>query len=384
MSADKTEQASEQRKKKAREQGDVVHSRELMAACAMLSGLMLLGAAARQFASAWRTAFAGSIDASLQSFASPQQMVADCGHLMTPLLAPLGMVLAAALIGALGSGVLQSGGVQFRPGALAWKPGRLNPLTNAKQIFSTRSAMRFAKALLPAAAVTFLAFRLLRQSLEFMPAMSGARISSVMESGYTLAIDAAWVAVAWSALDYAVEWRSWSQRLRMSKQELRDEAKEANGNPHTKGRIRQIQRTMRKRRVKADVSRATVIITNPTHYAVALLFSYETMGAPTVLCKGRDLHALEIREEARWAGVPIVENPPLARSLYRTVEEGHAIPFDQYAAVAAILAYLYRQQVQRDSQRQQQQGGYGVNGRPAGLHTSLPASATAPTIEGQR
>ena len=380
MSAEKTEQASEQRKKKAREQGDIVHSRELMAACAMLGGLLLLGAAVRQFAAAWRTAFAGSMLASLQTFNSPQQLVDVCGRLMLPLFAPLGLVMAAALVGALGSGLLQSGGVQFRPGALAWKPGRLNPLNNAKQIFSARSAMRFAKALLPAAAVTFLGVRLLRQSLEAMPAMSCARVSSVMEGGYTLAIDAAWVAVAWSALDYAVEWRSWSQRLRMSKQELRDEAKEANGNPHTKGRIRQIQRTMRKRRVKADVSRATVIITNPTHYAVALLFSYETMGAPTVLCKGRDLHALDIREEARWAGVPIVENPPLARSLYRTVEEGHAIPFDLYAAVAAILAYLYRQQTQRDAQRQQQNGGHGMNSYPA----ALPAITTAPTIEGQQ
>ncbi len=126
------------------------------------------------------------------------------------------------------------------------------------------------------------------------------------------------------------------------------------GNPQIKGRVRQIQRAMRKRKVKADMSRASVVITNPTHYAVALEFSFETMQAPTVLAKGRDLLAAEIREEARWAGVPMIENPPLARSLYRTVEPGQSIPFELYAAVAGILAYLYRQKVEERQKRERQ------------------------------
>ncbi len=134
--------------------------------------------------------------------------------------------------------------------------------------------------------------------------------------------------------------------MRMTKQQQKDEIKEAMGNPQVKGRIRQVQNAMRRRRVKADISRASVIITNPTHYAVALEFSFETMAAPTVLAKGRDLHAAEIREAARWAGVPMIENPPLARSLYRSVEPGQSIPFELYAAVAGILAYLYRQKVE--------------------------------------
>jgi flagellar biosynthetic protein FlhB len=144
-----------------------------------------------------------------------------------------------------------------------------------------------------------------------------------------------------------VEWVSYGQRLRMSKQEMRDEIKETMGNPQVKGRIRRIQNAMRRRKVKADISRASVVVTNPTHYAVALEFSFESMLAPTVLVKGRNLHALRIREEARWAGVPIVENPPLARSLFKTVEEGQSIPYELYAAVAGILAFLYRQQVEK-------------------------------------
>ena len=111
---------------------------------------------------------------------------------------------------------------------------------------------------------------------------------------------------------------------------------------------------MRRRKVKADLSRASVVVTNPTHYAVALEFSFETMSAPTVLAKGRDLHAAVIREEARWAGIPLIENPPLARSLYRMVEPGQSIPFELYAAVAGILAYLYQQQVEEKMRSQRQ------------------------------
>jgi len=125
--------------------------------------------------------------------------------------------------------------------------------------------------------------------------------------------------------------------------------------------------------VKADMSRASVVITNPTHYAVALEFSFETMSAPTVLAKGRDLLATEIREEARWAGIPIIENPPLARSLYKMVEPGQSIPFELYAAVAGILAYLYRQKVEervrrdrqakeKEQQAQQTPGRFGWSG----------------------
>ena len=169
-----------------------------------------------------------------------------------------------------------------------------------------------------------------------------------------------------------MEWRSWNQRLKMTKQEIRDEMREAMGNPHVKGRIRQIQHAMRRRKVKADMSRASVVITNPTHYAVALEFSFDTMQAPTVLAKGRDLHAAEIREEARWAGIPMIENPPLARSLYRMVEPGQSIPFDLYAAVAGILAYLYKQKVEetmrKKRQAEQMAGDREFNASATGMH----------------
>jgi len=120
-----------------------------------------------------------------------------------------------------------------------------------------------------------------------MPVMSVVRLPVTLDACYGLMVKAAWVMVVWSALDYAVERMAWNKKLRMTKQEMRDEVKETMGNPQVKGRIRRIQNAMRRRKVKADISRASVVVTNPTHYAVALEFSFESMLAPTVLAKDR-------------------------------------------------------------------------------------------------
>jgi flagellar biosynthetic protein FlhB len=181
------------------------------------------------------------------------------------------------------------------------------------------------------------------------------RLPQVFADAYDLLVNTAWIMLAWSLVDYVVEWRQWESRLKMSKQEMREEYKEMEGNPQMKGRIRSLQRQMRRRTLRADVKKASVVITNPTHYAVALSFDMSTMDAPRVLAKGRDLLAAQIREEARWAGVPLVENPPLARSLYRAVEPGQSIPADLYAAVAAILAYLFRQEAEERMRRMHEQ-----------------------------
>ena len=137
---------------------------------------------------------------------------------------------------------------------------------------------------------------------------------------------------------------------------MRDEYKQTEGNPQIRSRIRSIQRQMRRRKQEADIRSASVVITNPTHYAVALFFDFDTMQAPKVLAKGRNLHGRTHQaDEARWAGVPIIENPPLARSLYESVEPGQSIPQDLYAAVAAILAFLYRQRMDEKMREEEQQ-----------------------------
>lgn len=355
MSEQQTEQATPQRKKKAQEKGDGVRSRELLSAMAMLGGVLMLGATAHDFSGSWGRVYLESLRAAGVGDVSGERAWNEAVRKMIqPALLPVGLVLTASFGCALMAGVAQTGGVQIHPNLLEPKLERLNPAANLKNLFSLRQGMRLVKSLIPATVMVALGWSALKSMMLSMPAMSLARLPETFASSYGLALDAAWVMLAWSAIDYAVEWRSWNERLKMSKQEIREELKESMGNPEVKGRIRQIQSAMRRRKVKADLSRASVVITNPTHYAVALEFSFETMQAPMVLAKGRDLLAAEIREEARWAGVPIVENPPLARSLYKMVEPGQSIPFELYSAVAGILAYLYRQKVEERMRRQRE------------------------------
>lgn len=347
-----TEQATPLRKKKARDRGDNVRSRELLSAMAMLGGVAVLGAISQRFIASFGAVYAESLHMALVSIGrsetqnAQQLLLVAATRFFVPALIPVGLVMAVSFCGALVSGLAQGGGLNFHPDAIGFKFNRLNPVTNLGNIFSLRSVTRMMKSLVPAVVMLALGWSAVKKLMLESPVMSLLRLPAMFTTAYALTLDAAWIMLAWSALDYAVEWRSWNQRLKMSKQEIREEIRDSIGNPQIKARVRQTQRAMRRRRMKADVSRASVVITNPTHYAVALEFSFETMSAPTVLTKGRDLHAAEIREEARWAGVPIIENPPLARSLYKLVEPGNSIPFELYAAVAGILAYLYRQKVE--------------------------------------
>ena len=319
----------------------------------MLAGVVVLGGSAAAFTHVWKAVF----EQSLASVAGPgevaeTQWIAAVQRMVVPALLPVGMVMAASFAGALGAGIAQSGGVEIHPNMLGLKFSRMNPVSNLGNLFSLKSATRVVKSLVPAAAMVVIGWLALKTLMSPMPVMSLVRLPEAFNTAYQLALDAAWVTLVWSGLDYTVEWMAWNKRMKMTKQQVKDEMKEAMGNPQVKGRIRQVQNAMRRRKVKADLSKASVVITNPTHYAVALEFSFETMQAPKVLAKGRDLQAAEIREEARWAGVPMIENPPLARSLYRTVDPGQSIPFELYAAVAGILAYLYRQKVEEKARQE--------------------------------
>jgi flagellar biosynthetic protein FlhB len=382
MAGERTERASPRRRQKALEEGDRPRSRELAAACATLAGTWALGWAAPGWLADWRSAYAGLLRMGGSGAWRGEDGVAAVLALRAVAVAamlPLTAVLAACAGAALAAGVAQGGGVAVHFPALRPQWSRADPLSNLRNLASLRAGARLAKTLVPVAALAALAWRKLARQAE-IPVFGAARLPTALGDAYDLLVDAAWILFVWSALDYAVEWRSWSERLKMSKQELRDEYRETEGNPQVRGRIRSLQRQMRAKMLRADVARASVVVTNPDHYAVALGFDFETMDAPRVLAKGRNLLAERIKEEARWAGVPIVENPPLARSLYRTVEPGQAIPFELYAAVAGILAYLYRQRVEERARRQAAGARPGsangpVNGSASGA--AAPAAATA-------
>ncbi|MGD0154589.1 MAG: EscU/YscU/HrcU family type III secretion system export apparatus switch protein [Terracidiphilus sp.] len=367
MPGERTEQATQHRREKARKDGDILHSRELTAAAGTLAGVIALGALGGRTMEAWRSALAGFLALGAPERWEPSTLAPTLEavrRLIVAVLWPPAAVMAMVAAAALATGMTENGGVTVNGKAIAFKLESINPLANLKNLISLRGAARLGKSLVPASFLMVFALQRIANQLT-VPPFSTARLELLGKDVYGLMLAAAWLLFGWSAIDYLVEWQARESRLKMSRQDLRDEFKETEGSPQIKSRIRGLQRQMRRRRVKADVSRAAVVLTNPTHYAVALGFDFATMEAPKVLAKGRNLLAEEIKAEARWAGVPIVENPPLARSLYRTVEVGQAIPVELYAAVAAILAYLYRQRVEaeiRARRRSAVSGGPAVSG----------------------
>lgn len=350
MPGERTEQATPHRREKARKEGDILHSREFSAAAGTLAGVMALAIMGTKALLNWRQAFASFLDLGNPARWEPAQIgptLAAMRRLMLGIFAGPALVMMAVAAAALAAGLLQTGGLNLHVEAVEFKPDRINPLTNGRNLFSLRAAARVGKSLIPAALLAVFAVQRIGRQLT-IPPFSTARLETLGSDVYGLLAAAAWLLFGWSAIDFLVEWRARESRLKMSKQDLRDEFKETEGSPQIRSRIRGLQRQMRRRKVKADVSKAAVVLTNPTHYAIALGFDFAAMEAPTVLAKGRNLLAEEIKAEARWAGVPIVENPPLARSLYRSVEVGKPIPVELYAAVAAILAYLYRRRVEAE------------------------------------
>ena len=368
MPGDRTEQATPHRREKAIKEGDILHSRELTAAAGMLAGVLAMGVLGNRYLAAWREAFAGFLVLGTNGRwdAGDQGAIMGAIRRMTvAVLAPAGMAMAAVAAAALTAGLAQTGG-RIHATAVGFKLERINPLGNLKNLFSLRAASRLGKSLLPVALLSVFAVQRIARQMT-IPPFSTARLALLGADVFGLLEAAAFLLFGWAAIDYLLEWRSRESRLRMSKEDLREELKETEGSPQIRSRIRGLQRQMRRRKVKADVSRAAMVLTNPTHYAVALGFDFATMDAPRVLAKGRNLLAEEIKAEARWAGVPIVENPPLARSLYRSVEVGQPIPVDLYAAVAAILAYLYRQRVEAEMrERRAREARMHAAARPPG------------------
>lgn len=341
----KTEQATPRRQQKARERGQVARSRELSAALAALGCIVTLDWLAPRWIAEWRSMFmhfldrAISTDLTLQDPLFPQAALMALGWAGAPV-AVMGL-LAALSLGA-------QGGFVFAPEALTPDWTRLNPANNVRQFFSLAALNRLLKSLLPLGALIGLAASIFLRDWQVMARSAGLSAGATLQHTLGLLYEFAWKAclllLAWAGLDYGLQRAHLAQSLKMSKQEVRDEARETEGNPAIKGRIRRLQRSLRRRRMLKDVEKATVVITNPTEYAVALRYVPAEMPAPVVVAKGRNMLARKIKRVALWNDVPVLENKPLARALYKAAEVGQSIPAALYTAVAEILAFLMRLQ----------------------------------------
>jgi flagellar biosynthetic protein FlhB len=238
------------------------------------------------------------------------------------------------------------GGWVFAPNALHLNWSRLNPANGVKKLGMMQSGIETLKTLISVTVITYLAWRVVAPFIVEAPQLAwltpfGAAVQGWSHSE-TLLWRVAWALGILALGDYALQKYRLTSSLKMTKQEVKDEHKMMEGSPENKRRVRKAQFDLSRRRMMQDVARATVVITNPTHFAVALEYRRDVMPAPRVLAMGADHVALRIRDVARYHGVPIVENKPLAQALFRTAEIGHTIPAPLFGAVAEVLAYLVR------------------------------------------
>lgn len=320
-------------------------SQELSSTLALMSALLLLSWRLQGWADQWRGLFRYSLELPQRGDLTPDTPLfqfagATLSHCLLPIVAVAWLVALSVL--------LSQGGFKVAPQALTPNLSRLNPANRLKQLYSAQGLGRIVKSLVPAGLIAYLGGSILFRdgmALTHLSNMTAAHLPFwIFRHAFEISWKACGVLIVWGVVDFVLQRRSFESNLRMSKQDVRDENKETDGNPAVKRRIRQLQRQMRRRRSLKDVPKATVVITNPTHYAVALRYEMESMAAPVVVAKGCDRLALEIRQLAVWHGVPIVENRPLAQLLYRTVEEGSPIPAKLFVAVAEIMAFVFQMQ----------------------------------------
>ena len=340
----KTEQATPRRREKAREKGQVARSRELPSALALLTVTFLVWGQAEVWKLQWRDFLAHNLLLPSDDMKAYLTLLQRTAMLAIRWGAP--PLVMCWLVAA--GGIAAQGGFVLAPAALEPKPEKLNPASNLGKLFSLNSLRGLLKSLLPVAYLVYLGVTLITAQWEkiLRSCFLTPRAASgwIFELAFGMAWKAGLVFAIWFLFDYLLERLNFDRQLRMSRQEIREEAKETEGHPLIRSRVRRMQRQMRKRRMLKDVARASVVIVNPTEYAVALEYRPEEMPAPMVVAKGRNLLAQRIKREANWRGIPVIENPPLAQALYRTVEIGQAIPAKLYAAVAEILAFIYRLQ----------------------------------------
>ncbi|KZE08707.1 EscU/YscU/HrcU family type III secretion system export apparatus switch protein [Sphingomonas hankookensis] len=342
MSEDKTESPTQKRLDKAREDGDILKSKELGAALVILAGcawLALLGPSLVGACKAIMTASFSFGRADVEDF-QPWRPLVEAGWKLLP---SLGGILALAVSASI---LAQAGltGIRFNGGALAPKRSRINPASGMKRIFGTQGWIELGKSLLKVVLLGAIGYVMLKKAAVSSVGLVSSNVDqAVGDLGgtfLTLLFVMAGGLVLIAGLDVPLAIFQRMQRLQMTKQEVRDEHKESDGDPHVKAQIRQRRHEILKGGFRQAVGEAQVVLTNPTHFAVALRYDHGRDQVPVVVAKGRGATALAIRELAAEAKVPMLEYPQLARAVYYTSRQGQEIRDDLYLAIATVLAFV--------------------------------------------
>lgn len=346
--SERTERPSPKKLREARERGQVPRSRDLSIAAASLAVTMAFD----YWGSALLQKLSGRLALGLTTLGDHPLRTLTPVELTSHLIADasgvaivVGPLIGAAAVIGVGTTIAQGGWVvSSTPIHVDWT--RLNPANGFKRLAPSQSGVDLLKTLVGAVTLTALSYVVARELIDDSPRLIWLSPVDAAASGWQRVITLLWRAglalLMLAGADYGVQrWRHWTS-LKMTKQEVRDEARGEGGSPEMKARVRRVQRDMTRRRMLKAVKTSTVVITNPTHYAVALEYRREVSPAPRVVAKGKDHLAAKIRAAARDAGVPIVENVSLAQALYKGVDVGDSIPSDLFGAVAEVLAYLVR------------------------------------------
>lgn len=342
---EKTEDPSPRRLEQAREEGQVPQSRELSTFLVTVTGaatLLLMGNwMAGRVMGIVRDGFAFDRGAAFD----PALMLDVLDRMLSAALLTLMPLFFALLVAAVAAPILL-GGLVFAPKVLGLNFGRMNPIQGIGRMFSVHGLAEMIKAILKSVLVGGVAALVLWLNIDHLFDLMVEPLEVGMaDFSDTVAFAALMIVLSLGLLaiiDVPFQLWQYNKKLRMSKEEVRRESKEQEGDPMVKGRIRALQREMARRRMMTEVPKADVVVTNPTHFSVALRYDAEKMGAPMVVAKGRGELALKIRELAREHGVPMLEAPPLARALYKHCEIEQSIPAALYTAVAEVMAYVYQ------------------------------------------
>ena len=350
MSDNRTEKATPKRREDARKKGQVARRPELPGSARFLASLFVLQVTGEDFVGRaqrfFQETFAHVTDRGELTVVLAQRLLLEAaGHLALLSLPVMLVGLAASL-----AGNFAQGGLTFSAEALTPKAERLNPAANIKRLFSPDTAVDLVKNVLKLAGISAVAYAVFTRSLAEAPAhlnTPAAQTLGMMGSlAYSLSLRVGLALFALALLDYGYGLYKHEKSLRMTKQEIKDEFRQQEGDPQVKGQRRRMARKLAMQRMMADVKTADVVIANPTHFAVALRYDRTRDAAPMIVAKGIDSLALRIRAIAVEHSVAVVENPPLARALYAVADVGQIIPTEFFRAIAEVLAYVYRRRAE--------------------------------------
>jgi len=342
---ERTESATPKREEEARKKGQVPRSRDLNAAAVTLLSCAVISMSGERIIAGFSDLMRSGLSLRFAADMDPMQMISVAGKSVLAGFLAVMPVLIAGFVAALFAPMALSGW-NFSTEALMPQFSRLNPITGFGRVFSTNGLMELGKSILKFAVVAIIAVKVLKNDTAALMMMGHESLSVAMGhaahlcTGALLTLSFGMLFIA--GVDVPIQLWQHAKKLKMTREEIKREAKESDGSPEVKGKIRRLQQDMAKRRMMAEVPKADVIITNPTHYAVALRYDEARNRAPTVVAKGVDEVAAVIRELAKQHNVPIYEAPPLARVLFRSVDLNKEIPASLYTAVAQVLTYIFQ------------------------------------------